>query len=123
MGLRAAFNSYSTDNLPDALNLPELTYSFNSSYNINDQWSVSGMIFYQGERNDFDEIPDVEGFTPLITIDDYIDINIHSSYQINEQLSVFIKGNNLLEGNYRRWKDYRVQSLQILGGLRFQFDW
>lgn len=123
MGLRAAFNSYSTDNLPDALNLPELTYSFNSSYNINDQWSVSGMIFYQGERNDFDEIPDVEGFTPLITIDDYIDINIHSSYQINEQLSVFVKGNNLLEGNYRRWKDYRVQSLQILGGLRFQFDW
>mgnify|MGYP000299941927 CR=1 FL=1 len=123
MGFRAAFNSYSTDNLTDALNLPELTYSFNSSYNINDKWSVSGMIFYQGERNDFAETTNATGDFPLVTIDDYLDVNLHSSYQINEQLAVFIKGNNLLEGNYRRWKDYRVQSLQILGGLRFQFDW
>ena len=123
MGFRAAFNSYSTDNLTDALNLPELTYSFNSSYNINDKWSVSGMIFYQGERNDFAETTNATGDFPLVTIDDYLDVNLHSSYQINEQLAVFIKGNNLLEGNYRRWKDYRVQSLQILGGLCFQFDW
>jgi len=123
MGLRAALNAYSTDILPEALNLPKFTYSFNSSYNINDQWSVSGMIFYRGERNDFREMPDISGNAQIVTVDDYMDVNLHSSYQINEQLSVFIKGNNLLEGNYRRWKDYRVQSLQILGGLRFQFDW
>ena len=124
MGFRAALNSYSTDDLPDAINLPELVYSFNSSYNITDKWSVSGMVFYRGERNDLQETTTtiIDG-SSLVTIDDYMDVNLHSSYQINEKLAIFIKGNNLLEGNYRRWKDYRVQSLQILGGLQFQFDW
>jgi hypothetical protein len=124
MGLRAALNSYSTDDLPEAINLPELVYSFNSSYNITDKWSVSGMIFYRGERNDLQESNTtiIDG-SSLVTIDDYMDVNLHFSYQLNEKLAIFIKGNNLLEGNYRRWKDYRVQSLQILGGLQFQFDW
>lgn len=123
MGFRGAFNSFSTDILAEAINLPEITYSFDTQYQINDQWSVGGVLFYRGERKDFTEIPNLDGSLSFVTIDDYLDVNLQSTYQINEKLAVFLQGNNLIEGNYRRWKDYRVQSLQILGGLQFQFDW
>ncbi|MDR9401737.1 MAG: TonB-dependent receptor [Psychroflexus sp.] len=123
MGFRGAFNSFSTDILVEAINLPEITYSFDTQYQINDQWSVGGVLFYRGERKDFAETPNLDGSLSFVTIDDYLDVNLQSTYQINEKLAVFVQGNNLIEGNYRRWKDYRVQSLQILGGLQFQFDW
>jgi len=35
---------------------------------------------------------------------------------------VFLKGNNLAEGTYNKWLNTRVQSVQILAGATYKFD-
>ena len=43
-------------------------------------------------------------------------------YHINDQLSVFAKGNNLADEGYQRWQNFPVQGIQLLAGATYKFD-
>ena len=60
---------------------------------------------------------------PTVTLDSYIDANINLGYRFNPQLSVFVKGNNLLSDNYEKWVDFPVQGIQFLGGVTYKFNY
>ena len=62
-------------------------------------------------------------FSEIVTLDDYIDANVHLGYIVNDQLSFFIKGSNLLSDSYEKWYNYPVQSIQGLLGASYKFDW
>lgn len=123
LGVNADFFAYSTDNESDPWNLPSITGSLFMDYQINEQWFAGASLFYVGERKDQVYVTT----TPVVsfgstTLDGYFDINAHVGYHINDRLSVFAKANNIANQNYQRWLNYPVQSIQILAGATYKFD-
>ncbi|MDN6310703.1 MAG: TonB-dependent receptor, partial [Psychroflexus sp.] len=55
--------------------------------------------------------------------DAFVDLNAEVDYKINQQFSVFVRGNNILGSDDARWKNYEVQGIQVLGGLTYKFNW
>lgn len=121
----AEFFSYETNVEEKPWNLPEIKVSLFSDYQINKQWSAGVQLFYVGERFEVDNTIVVENTEPqpFVTLDSFFDANVNIGYRINDQWSVFAKGNNLVSGTYERWLHYPVQGIQVLGGVTYKFDW
>jgi outer membrane receptor protein involved in Fe transport len=58
----------------------------------------------------------------VVTLDSYFDLNAHVGYKFSKRLNFFLKGNNLANQQYKRWAGLPVQSIQILGGATYKFD-
>lgn len=108
-------NGDDIENTPSQL--PNFTADVVGTYKINDKLDVGTTIYFVGERDVFRTgSPDIE------TLDSFVDLNIDVNYKINSRLTAFLRGNNLTGGNYEYFLDYAVQSLQILGGAVYKFD-
>lgn len=125
IGLSAQYFNYSVDNLPEASYLPDFKVNLNANYQIGEKWYLHSTLFFIGERESL-------GFTNLPadgiglgsqTVDSFIDLNFGIDYQFSERLGIFVSGKNLLGDNYEQWRNYKVQGLQAMGGLSYQFDW
>lgn len=125
LGTQANFYSYSTDIQQEAWNLPTIEASIFSNFNITKKLYGGTSLFFVGQRKDVITlaIPTVNSAPEIVTLDSFLDINLHAGYKINDRLSVFLKGSNLLSNNYDRWHQYPVQGLQVLGGATYKFDW
>ena len=127
LGLQAAVYDYDTETDNPAWNLPDMEGSLTLDYQHDSGWFFGANLFYTGSREDFSSVA-LENTNPelypatLISLDAFFDANAHLGYRINDQLSVFAKGSNLAGNNYQRWAGFRVQGLQVLAGLRYQFD-
>ncbi|HBY66381.1 MAG TPA: TonB-dependent receptor, partial [Flavobacteriaceae bacterium] len=126
LGITGEYFSYDTTNEAQPWNLPELKASLFSNFTITEQLYGGASLFYVGEREDISKnIP--LPFEPIIEeriiLDGYLDANVHVGYNINERLSVFAKGSNLLSDNYEKWLNYPVQGIQALVGATCKFDW
>ncbi len=125
--INGEYFDYDTETDNPAWNLPELKGSVFLDYQINDQWSLGANLFYIGEREDFSSIA-LENTVPsdfpatLLTLDSYFDANAQVGYKLNDQLSLFLKANNLANNDYERWANFRVQSFQILAGFTYKFN-
>lgn len=123
LGVNAEYLSYNTSDSQEAWNLPELKASVLMNFEINNHWYTGANVFYRGERKDFrTAIAPGGGFYEEYTLDSYLDANAHVGYRFNNQLSAFVRGNNLLGNNYERWLDYPVQGLQVMAGATYKFD-
>ena len=124
LGIKAEYFDYSSDTQAEAWNLPDIKGSVFLDYQISDKWYAGANLFYIGERKDQLYLND--GITPAspitVTLDSYFDANAHLGYHINDQLSVFAKGNNLANQGYQRWQNFPVQSIQFLAGATYKFD-
>ena len=124
VGINASFFNYSLDALPEAFNLPELKATVFANAAFTEKIYGGLSLFYVGERKDqfsFDPLLPVQPVTQ--TLDGYVDVNLHAGYHINPQLTVFLKGSNLLSDNYEKWLNTPVQGIQVLGGATYKFDW
>jgi len=119
LGGNAEFNQYDTKNEDKAWNLPALKISAFADYN-NDNWFAGANIFYVGSRKD--EISTPINPAVVVTVGDYVDLNLNGGYKFNEKLTVFAKVNNLLSSDYQKYTNYYVQGLQVFGGLTYKFD-
>ncbi|MEM9000455.1 MAG: TonB-dependent receptor [Bacteroidota bacterium] len=127
LGVNAEVYDYDTETDNPAWNLPSLKGSLVVNYQINDQWSIGGNLFYVGERDDFQSqfvqnTPPNEFPAAIITLDGFFDANAHIGYRFNEQLSIFAKASNIANNDYQRWANFRVQGFQALGGVSYKFD-
>lgn len=50
-----------------------------------------------------------------------VDLQLKIDYAVNQRLSIFAEGNNLLNRSNTRWLNYPVRGIQGLGGLSFKF--
>jgi len=126
IGVNGIFNNYDVTKQPEAWNLPTIEASLFSSFNITEKFYGGASLFFVGERKDFfvsENGPFGNIISEQITLESYIDANAHLGYRFNEQLSFFIKGNNLIGDNYQKWANYQVQGIQVLGGATYKFDW
>ena len=116
LGAQANFYSYSLDQQPEAWNLPMLEATVFSDFTITEKIYGGVSLFFVGERKDI-------GFSGIETLDSFFDANVNVGYHVNERLSIFAKGSNLLGNNYERWLDFPVQGIQGLLGATYKFDW
>jgi len=122
LGLTFNYSVYDTDQQEEAWNLPNLYTSVIGTYQFNQKWTLGASLFYVGERKDFEFFETLEGVnSETVSVEDFVDFSLNVQYRINNQLSLFVMGNNLVGGNYERWNNYQVQGLQILGGVSYQF--
>jgi len=119
LGASANFYSYSTDQQQEAWNLPALEANLFSNFDITNEIYGGVSLFFVGERKDLLTIN-----TPqVVTLESFLDANIHIGYRVNDRLSIFAKGSNLLGNNYERWLNYPVLGIQGLLGASYKFDW
>ena len=124
LGINGTFNSYDTTKQQEAWNLPTIEASLFSNFNITEKVYGGVSLFYVGERKDLFYNPLFPTFASSeVTLDGYIDANVHLGYRFNDQLSFFIKGSNLFGDDYQKWANYQVQGIQVLGGASYKFDW
>jgi hypothetical protein len=114
--LRGDLYGYSTDEVEAAWHRPTYRMTFNSSFNIVDKFLINADILTQGGAKAFD----VDTNT-IVTLDPAFDLNVKLNYFVSPQLSIFIKGSNLLANEYQLYLNYPVRGLQVLGGLTYMF--
>ena len=89
----------------------------------NKNWFAGANLFYNGETKDL-VIP--FGLLPtngtIIKNESYIDLNLNGGYIFSDRLTAFAKINNALGKKYQPFVNYQVQTLQILGGITYKFD-
>ena len=127
LGVNAEVFDYNTETNNAPWNLPDMKGALTLDYNSPTAWYFGASLFYVGEREDLvsqaapNTLPqDFPSFT--VTLDSYFDANAYLGYRVNDQLAIFARGNNLANNQYQRWANFRVQSLQILGGISYKFD-
>ncbi|WP_158974126.1 TonB-dependent receptor [Cellulophaga sp. L1A9] len=127
LGVNAEAYTYNTETDNPAWNLPKVTSSIFLDYKIDEQWYMGATLFYVGEREDLQasvlqNADPVDFPSTIVTLNSYWDTNAHVGYRFNEQLSVFVKANNIANSNYMRWANYPVQGFQLLAGATYKFD-
>lgn len=125
LGVSATYYNYNTKGQQETWNLPNLEASVFSNFNITEQLYGGVSLFYVGERKDLfvDRQPFSNTIPIEITLEGYVDANVNLGYRINDRLSVFAKGSNLLSDNYQKWANYKVLGIQGLLGATYKFDW
>ena len=125
LGINGTYYNYTTQTEAQAWNLPELEASLFSNFNITEQLYGGASLFYVGERKDLyvQNIATTTSTSAEITLDGYVDANVHLGYRVSDRLSVFAKGSNLFSDNYEKWANYKVLGIQGLLGATYKFDW
>jgi hypothetical protein len=127
-GISGSYNNYSVDEEQEAWNLPQIQLASTVDFNITDKWYAGAKVFFVGDRKDQITIQDDLTINPgtftaqTVTLDSYFDLNAHVGYKYNERLTGFLKGNNLASQNYQRWANFPVQSIQVMIGANYKFD-
>lgn len=121
-GINGTFNSYNTDNVVEAWNLPTMKLSSALDVNITKQWYAGLNVFYVGERKDMQSNTSLGLNSEPITLKSYFDANAHLGYKFSERLTFFLKLNNIGNQAYEKWLNYPVQGFQVLGGANYKFD-
>lgn len=124
LGAKAEYFSYNNERESEAWNLPDMKASLFMDYQIDEHWFTGAGLFYVGERKD-QFVHDFNFIDPIlqtITLDSYFDANAHVGYRFDEQLSFYVKVNNIANQDYQRWLNTPVQGIQFLVGATYQFD-
>ncbi len=122
LGGNVNYNNYTREIQEKAWNLPALKATVFANYNTK-KLAIGANLFFTSERKD--QYVDNSGFTAIITEitnKSYIDLNVNIGYNFTNKLTAFINGNNLLNTNYQRFTNFRVQGIQVLGGIKYKFD-
>jgi hypothetical protein len=124
MILQGEYFNYNLTTQAEAWNLPDLKASAIINAQIDENWFAGASLFFVGERKDeLEVLGTLLPVTPQpVTLESFFDANVHVGYNINSQLSVFGKVNNLLNNNYQNWANFPVQGIQALAGATYRFD-
>jgi hypothetical protein len=123
-GIDGIFSSYTTDFQSEAWNLPAMKLNAKIDVNITEKWYAGANVFFVGERKDQKlntDIIYVIAPSP-ITLDSYFDVNAHVGFKYSDQLSAFLRANNITNKGYQKWLDYPVQGFQVVLGANYKFD-
>lgn len=112
------YNSYSLDSLAQPYHKPLSTARLGASYLLASKLKISTEIMLNGKRYAIDN----NNINPKeIELKSYLDLNIGLEYKINDKLSAFLNGTNILNKNYDQFYSYPVQGIQFMGGIVYRF--
>jgi len=119
-GGNLAYNIYTLTNEAKAWNLPTLKAGGFAKYN-NDKWFAGADLFFSGDRKD-EFTSTINAAKSLLKLGNYIDLNLNGGYKFGGKLTAFAKVNNVFNSNYQKYANFKVQGLQLVGGITFKFD-
>ncbi|SET39654.1 TonB-dependent receptor [Hymenobacter actinosclerus] len=125
LGLKADYNGYNVKTLAQPFHRPKFQSTLFGSYNFYDKLRV-GLELYTlsasyGSGRRAGSFPGGSlNREPRLT-DTVIDLNLRGDYQLTEQFSVFLMGNNLLGRSNMQYLNYPVKGINVLGGVSYQF--
>ena len=131
LNFEAAYYYYELNNktpqLFEALNLPEITFEFDSTLKISNKIFFQLILNYIGVRiNSYRDLflgQNIQDSPVLFeTLNPFTRIDSNIQYQLNERWELFLRGKNLLNQNQYFWSNYTVYPSQILLGLKYNFD-
>jgi len=108
---------------------PQLRVSSNLLYNITDKINFNAGVsiqedskakIYSAAPADPYSVPD-KSIESVVNVKGFVDLSLGAGYKINDQFSVFLKANNLLNSDYSRYLYYPVIGLNVFGGLTYSF--
>lgn len=105
-----------------AWNLPNIEVSLYTDFKILPNLFAGADLFYVGTRYDLDYVTTATPIAAKLTLEGYIDVNLHADYTFNKHWQVFVKANNLSTQNHTLWAHYPSQGLQIFAGVRYLFS-
>ena len=119
---RLHYFNYQTNKQDEAWNLPRFKMEISSNYQYK-KWEANAQLFYRGSTKDYAFYSyGLISYGESIENAGYVDLNFSGAYHFSSRFSAFAKINNLLNKNYQNFANYQVQGLQILAGVRYQFD-
>ena len=124
--INGTFNSYTNDVQSEAWNLPTIKLNSTLDYTISPKWYVGTDVFYVGERKDQKINMDIinimaPNYVP-VTLKSYFDVNAHVGFKYSDQLTTYLRANNITNQAYERTLNYPVQGFQIVIGANYKFD-
>ena len=122
IGINGSFSSFTNDFQQEAWNLPVIQLNASLDADITEKWYAGANVFYVGERKDLQNNMLLVPSTTPVTLKGYFDANVHAGYKYNEQLTGFVKLNNITNNNYQQWLNFPVQGFQFLVGANYKFD-
>lgn len=98
------------------LRRPDTTINLTASRQFR-QWHPQLEINYSDSRNDLDfsTFP-----SSIVSLDDFVLVNLGLSYQVNERWSVYAKVNNLFDEDYTTIQGFNQPGIESLIGVRFR---
>lgn len=123
--LEFGYHNYHTDDQKYYWNMPNIDAKLNFQYNYRNKFTAKVTGYYLGERYgknfEYRDSTKVSLNNDAVKLPAIIDLNIALEYRYNKMIAVFLNGNNLTNQAYRRWLNYPVYKLAILGGVAFTF--
>lgn len=117
LGLRGDIFAYDTpDAIENAWHRPNYKLTFLSTYNLYDKLILGGEIYAIGG------IQALESETSeTVDLDAALDLNLKAEYLVSDQISGFLRFNNLLANEYELLYNYPSRGLQFMIGASYSF--
>ena len=116
------YSKFTTSNQMEAWNLPTVNATISANYQ-NNSWFSGAKLFYNGPTKDYIVPFFTSSASPVIIENEsYLDLNLSGGYIFSDRLTAFAKINNALGKKYQPFVNYQVQTLQILAGITYKFD-
>lgn len=120
-----AYNHYDLANYSHAWHRPAIEGRAKLAYDVNDKLSLNTSFLYLGGRYGALSTHDYSGYLMQVTgakkMKDVLDLGLGADYRIQDQFTVFVKANNLLNQKYQLYIDYPVKGVEVLAGLKMTF--
>ena len=110
------YYQYTLNDLSAAFHRPEWELSLGNTFKPTEKFLINANINAMGGIVAYKPTLDVTETLPTI-----LDLNLKLDYKINNQISVFAVGNNLLNQSNQRFLNYPVRGIQGIGGLTIKF--
>ncbi len=123
MLLRADIFGYSTAKQAEAWHRPTYRFGFTSSYNLYNKLLFDVDLIAQGGMKALSidqQVGNVISYK-TVTISSAFDLNLKASYLVSNQVSIFVKCNNILNNQYQVYLYYPARGLQAMAGLTWSF--
>lgn len=117
LDIAGRFNKYILSEDREVIDYPELEIDMHAIFTPTDSWSFSSNVEYVSGRRWRGVVAGIDE----TALSPYIDIGLRVDYHLNEYVTFFAQGINLLNKQYELYKNYRTQPVMGLGGIRIRF--
>ena len=95
---------------------PTMEGNLKLDYRLGDHWDFNTSFLYQGGRYGQNN-----GTVGAVKMKDVFDLGLGADYRFNDQLSAFVKVDNVLHQKYQLYFGYPVKGIEFFAGLKMTF--
>ncbi|MDB5140251.1 MAG: hypothetical protein JWR12_2167 [Mucilaginibacter sp.] len=116
---RVEFKNYQMATVAQPWNLPKFKLTAGTVLHISNKIDINGTLLIRGSV--MDPYPASPGSKIPNTINSVVDLSGGVEYKATNRISVFVRVNNILNGNNQTWLYYPDYGFNIFGGVGFAF--